>query len=936
MTNDGNVGLSDVTVTDDQTGVTPAYVSGDADSDGVLDLSETWIYTASGTATAGPYANTGEACGSFTADVGGTREDCETDSSSYFGADPQIEIDKTTNGADGQTILVGQAITWTYTVTNDGNVGLSDVTVTDDQTGVTPAYVSGDADSDGVLDLSETWIYTASGTATAGPYANTGEACGSYTADVGGTREDCEDDSSSYFGADPQIEIDKTTNGADGQTILVGQAITWTYTVTNDGNVGLSDVTVTDDQTGVTPAYVSGDADSDGVLDLSETWIYTASGTATAGPYANTGEACGSYTADVGGTREDCETDSSSYFGADPQIEIDKTTNGADGQTILVGQAITWTYTVTNDGNVGLSDVTVTDDQTGVTPAYVSGDADSDGVLDLSETWIYTASGTATAGPYANTGEACGSFTADVGGTREDCEDDSSSYFGADPQIEIDKTTNGADGQTILVGQAITWTYTVTNDGNVGLSDVTVTDDQTGVTPAYVSGDADSDGVLDLSETWIYTASGTATAGPYANTGEACGSFTADVGGTREDCEDDSSSYFGADPQIEIDKTTNGADGQTILVGQAITWTYTVTNDGNVGLSDVTVTDDQTGVTPAYVSGDADSDGVLDLSETWIYTASGTATAGPYANTGEACGSFTADVGGTREDCENDSSSYFGADPQIEIDKTTNGADGQTILVGQAITWTYTVTNDGNVGLSDVTVTDDQTGVTPAYVSGDADSDGVLDLSETWIYTASGTATAGPYANTGEACGSYTADVGGTREDCETDSSSYFGADPQIEIDKTTNGADGQTILVGQAITWTYTVTNDGNVGLSDVTVTDDQTGVTPAYVSGDADSDGVLDLSETWIYTASGTATAGPYANTGEACGSFTADVGGTREDCEDRLELLLRGGPADRDRQDHQRRRRPDDPGRPGDHLDLHGDQRRQRRPVRRHRHR
>ena len=491
---------------------------------------------------------------------------------------------------------------------------------------------------------------------------------------------------------------------------------------------------------------------------------------------------------------------------------------------------------------------------------------------------------------------------------------------------------NEPTGPTVVSGTDPLFRIAVENTGNVPISSLAVTDTD------FDTAGCDSAVPASLAPGATFTCEYTLdwAAGQHTNTAEASGDFTGSDDTIYEAEDADDANYFGADPQIEIDKTTNGADGQTILVGQAITWTYTVTNDGNVGLSDVTVTDDQTGVTPAYVSGDADSDGVLDLSETWIYTASGTATAGPYANTGEACGSFTADVGGTREDCEDDSSSYFGADPQIEIDKTTNGADGQTILVGQAITWTYTVTNDGNVGLSDVTVTDDQTGVTPAYVSGDADSDGVLDLSETWIYTASGTATAGPYANTGEACGSYTADVGGTREDCETDSSSYFGADPQIEIDKTTNGADGQTILVGQAITWTYTVTNDGNVGLSDVTVTDDQTGVTPAYVSGDADSDGVLDLSETWIYTASGTATAGPYANTGEACGSFTADVGGTREDCEDRLELLLRGGPADRDRQDHQRRRRPDDPGRPGDHLDLHGDQRRQRRPVRRHRHR
>jgi uncharacterized repeat protein (TIGR01451 family) len=47
----------------------------------------------------------------------------------------------------------------------------------------------------------------------------------------------------------------------------------------------------------------------------------------------------------------------------------------------------------------------------------------------------------------------------------------------------------------------------------------------------------------------------------------------------------------------------------------------------------------------------------------------------------------------------------------ITIDKTTNGSDGPTILIGQPISWTYVVTNTGNVDLTDVSVTDDQ-GVT--------------------------------------------------------------------------------------------------------------------------------------------------------------------------------------------------------------------------------
>ena len=54
--------------------------------------------------------------------------------------------------------------------------------------------------------------------------------------------------------------------------------------------------------------------------------------------------------------------------------------------------------------------------------------------------------------------------------------------------------------------------------------------------------------------------------------------------------------------------------------------------------------------------------------------------------------------------------------PDIDIEKLTNGVDADDpnagdapqILPGDPVTWTYIVTNTGNVPLTNVTVTDDQ------------------------------------------------------------------------------------------------------------------------------------------------------------------------------------------------------------------------------------
>ncbi|MGB5924806.1 MAG: hypothetical protein WBH01_01750 [Dehalococcoidia bacterium] len=94
--------------------------------------------------------------------------------------------------------------------------------------------------------------------------------------------------------------------------------------------------------------------------------------------------------------------------------------------------------------------------------------------------------------------------------------------------------------------------------------------------------------------------------------------------------------YGSISPAINIVKTTNGADGPLVSVGDPITWQYVVTS--NVTLSNVTVTDSVAGVNPAYVGGDTGNPGFLDPTETWIYEAYGTATVGPYTNTGTATG----------------------------------------------------------------------------------------------------------------------------------------------------------------------------------------------------------------------------------------------------------------------------------------------------------
>ncbi|MEL4896726.1 SdrD B-like domain-containing protein [Crocosphaera sp. Alani8] len=99
---------------------------------------------------------------------------------------------------------------------------------------------------------------------------------------------------------------------------------------------------------------------------------------------------------------------------------------------------------------------------------------------------------------------------------------------------------------------------------------------------------------------------------------------------------------------------------------------------------------------------------------------------------------------------ENNLDQDFGYDevtPGIDIEKFTNGVDADTpeeaveIAAGDTVTWTYEVTNTGNVSFdaSEITVTDDQEGII-SNITNQGDGDNTLAPGETWIYEKTGTA----------------------------------------------------------------------------------------------------------------------------------------------------------------------------------------------------
>jgi hypothetical protein len=289
------------------------------------------------------------------------------------------------------------------------------------------------------------------------------------------------------------------------------------------------------------------------------------------------------------------------------------------------------------------------DDQPGVIPDCPFG------TLGPGEQGECTASGVAVEGQYTNVGTVTG---VPPGGNDPVEAMDPSHYFGQSASIELAKRTNGEDaddppGPYIPVGEPVTWTYAITNTGNITLTAVMVEDNQPGVVP-----DCPFD-QLAPQESAACTASGVAMEGQYGNVGTATGMPPAG----DPVIADDVSHYFGMSSSIAIRKLTNGEDsdvppGPYIPVGEPVTWTYAITNTSNITLTAVTAVDDQPGVIPDCPGS------VLGPQESMTCTANGVAVAGQYENIGTSTGSPP--IGDPVGD--SDPSHYFGllAEPLFE------------------------------------------------------------------------------------------------------------------------------------------------------------------------------------------------------------------------------------------------------------------------------
>ncbi|MGD8864929.1 MAG: hypothetical protein PVI81_05020, partial [Anaerolineales bacterium] len=858
--------------------------------------------------TIGSQANT---TGNVTSTNGGTGN---TASATILVKDPSPavsllkQIGTTSSGPWNSFLQVGTGsnIYFRFIVENTGDVNLSSVDVSDPASYVDPStcsWVDGDGDTlsapftlptpdagdeDHIAYCVLGPVLTSS---TVGEYDNTATVSGTYNATT-------VNDSSTATYANPELTI--TKNAVPAYYLAAGDSIDYTLQVTNTGFVPLEGPVVVDDDkaTDESCPSLSTVGDGDNYLDRNESLTCTASYTITAGDVTG-GSVTNIANATVDGVTS--ANDSETVYLAAMTIDKDTSTPTVGANASVVYSIVvsnTGAYDLTNfqvsdvlpynngEYSVANVDATVTSGTINVNPGYDG--SSSTTLLVGTDTLLAGATATitieiqlnnATTGTYDNTAQATTNQTGSIDDDGSVAGDPGTPGAGADPETDEDVT--------IIAGGTITITKDAIPEAAQDFA-------FTGSGPSSFDFDGgfnlddDTDVTLPNSRTF----SGL-TPGSYSLTEGAVAGWSL----TGLSCNDPDNGS-----SVELSTRTASID---LDAGETVSCTYTNSQLGVIIIvKDSVPNADQdfafTGSGPSgYDFGggfslDDDLDGTLPNSETFpdLLPGSYSLTEGAvsgwdltdltcvelYAGSSVDLATRTASIDLDPAETVTCTFENTQQNPALTLVKSITSGDPYD-TVGDIVSYEFELTNSGNVTLDGpFTVTDDKA------TDENCPATATLAPGASITCTASYTITqadldAGSVTNLASASGSFNGSPITSNQDSETATANQS---PSIQVVKEVsvdsgsswqdaNSTPGPSLSPGTDPQFRFTVTNNGNVTLGSLSLSDtDMSSFYESDLSTPCTLPGSLAPGANYVCYGTLTWTAGQHTNTATAEGDF------------------------------------------------------------------
>ena len=759
-----------------------------------------------------------------------------------------------------------KTVTYTFVVTNSGAVPLNNVTINDSMLVgspfTLPAPSTATLAAGASATLTKSYTIDQDRVEQGGVIRNEATAAGTYAGNSSGTADDAEVISAK---ATADITVDNTssltiTKALDQNTApKVGDVLTYTIVVTNNGQTRLNGVKVDDPllaggkahlrdnpsqfTTSLAPgaqavfagSYTVTQADLDGQGNIKN------------GVLKNTATVSGTT---AGGTAAGGSASASTPFTPSPAVKLEKT-----GPGTVSGNTITYDFKLTNTGDVSLTNATFTDAKLGITDEQVFPTGGQTKLVPgewvtFQKTYTIMPADRAAA-QVVNTASAKG--TPITGGPQ----------VNSPPSTVTTKVTSttsltlakagtvdhgahtGPAGSVDAAGDTINYTFTVKNTGQLTVKDFTYTDALLGksnaaTTVKIVGGPRDGQTVSDLlpGETGTFTGSYTATqddvdaAADIKNIASITGTpVTADTSVAKPTADSNtvSTPVLGS-KTFTVKKALAAGESATAKrkVGDVINYVVTITNTGSASLNGLTYSDPLTGATDVPVPNQPLAPGATrDIAVSYTVKQADV-DAGKVDNVATAKLAAGTPVTSNTVTVPTVNDAALSLSKQGTLSATGPGGAARA---GDTITYALTVKNTGSVTITDPVVTDAKLGLNKVTC------------------VPSGADPAAPHQQLapGASCvvaGSYVLTQADVDARTVHNDASVAGTDPQGgavtakgSTDVDAIGATGLTLdkkgtpldaaKAGDKVSYTFTVKNTGTVTITNAVVSDPKLGGT-------------------------------------------------------------------------------------------------------------
>ena len=781
-------------------------------------------------------------------------------------SEPSLKFEKKLKQSEVKTpSVVGDKITYEFIVENTGNTTLKNVVITDELAGVVDAGVFNIGTlAPKATKTVEAYYLLKLQDINAGKVVNKALASGTYGPDDKKiTTPPAEVEVPTY--RDPKLTLVKALSSVVPEPAYAGDMLEWIVTATNEGNVTLYNIKVSDPLVDavITPASLA-------ALAPGESGTFTVKAPIQQ-DHLNDGKVVNTAKADFEDpTGPQPPVDSNEVvtpLAHKPSISLEKVAI-LDGLSnpAKIGDELRYSFTIRNTGNVALNGLVLTDHLEGVVidaadltrlenlilqPVNAAKDNDAEVQTVVYGTYKLKVADI-NAGKVENTADVKG---IPEHGNKTPVTDDSGTDtpLDRDPSIKLIKTLEASSlPKPAKAGDVIKFNFAVHNTGNVTLEKIRIEDR---VTDVQVINQSGWTGPLEPGE--VNEVAFTATyalkqsdidAGTFANTAQVFGSSVngkpddvTDISGTDLTNDDKTVVELETSASVTIVKSETHAFSSPTQVGEVITYSFLVTNTGNLTLTNVIVEDPLVGLVPdmpftiaTLLPGDANA---VTLTATYKVTQADIEK-GEVVNQATVTGDYVDPTDKTTKPVTPDVSEEIKVPleqkPGIAVVKEANSKLTEPAEAGQEIEYTFTVHNTGNMVLNNVVLNDPLAGITP-----NSFNVGTMQPGEQQVFTATYAITeadidAEKVVNQATVKGSYGDPT--TPKDIEDPSGPTVETDeptivpvmpplPELEIIKKGewNDANGNGYPeVGETLEFTFDVANKGNALLNNVTVQDE------------------------------------------------------------------------------------------------------------------